>query len=184
MSTEPFVGEVKLLGFYFPPLGYMTCQGQLLSIAQNTALFSLMGNYYGGDGRVTFGLPDLQGRIPVGQGTGAGLPTYDMGETGGTTNTTLLTSNLPPHVHTLNAFHIQQKASTGNADGQSPEGAYAATASTTIYTDAPQPGIYTGRGIMSGTTDIAGSSMPMSILNPFLCMNYSIAIEGIFPSRN
>jgi microcystin-dependent protein len=162
----------------------MTCQGQLLSIAQNTALFSLMGNYYGGDGRVTFGLPDLQGRIPVGQGTGAGLPTYDMGETGGTTNTTLLTSNLPPHVHTLNSMHVQVKASTAPGSEQDPTGMYPAVTTTAIYSDVASPNVYEGTAVISGTTDIGGSSMPMSILNPFLCMNYSIAIEGIFPSRN
>lgn len=184
MSTEPFIGEVKLLGFYFPPLGYMTCQGQLLSIAQNTALFSLMGNYYGGDGRVSFGLPDLQGRFPVGQGQGAGLPIYDMGEVGGTANVTLLTSNLPPHVHTMTNMHVQIKASTANAGEQSPDSNVPAITGTPSYSDAATTGVYEGRAIASGTSDIAGSNLPMSLMNPYLCMNYSIAIEGIFPSRN
>lgn len=184
MSTEPFIGEVKLLGFYFPPLGYMTCQGQLLSISQNTALFSLMGNYYGGDGRVSFGLPDLQGRFPVGQGQGAGLPIYDMGEVGGASNITLLTSNLPPHIHTGNNIHVQVKASTAPAGEQDPTGMYPGATTTAVYSDTPSSSAYMGPTVVTGTSDIAGSSMPMSLMNPYLCMNYSIAIEGIFPSRN
>jgi microcystin-dependent protein len=184
MSTEPFVGEVKLLGFNFPPLGYMTCQGQLLSIAQNTALFALLGTIYGGDGQVTFGLPDLQGRMPVGQGQGPGLPEYTIGETGGNISTTLLTVNLPQHIHTLNAAKVQVKVASAPASEQDPNGMYPAQTTTAIYTDTPSANAFMGPALVSGSTDIAGGSQPFSILNPYLCMNYSIAIEGIFPSRN
>jgi len=184
MSTEPFVGEVKLFGFNFPPRGYMTCQGQLLSISQNTALFALLGTTYGGNGQVTFGLPDLQGRIPVGQGQGPGLAPYDMGEVGGTPTTTLLSVNLPMHVHGMTNVQVQIKAASTPADLQSPEGVYLAATSSAIYTDTPTANVFTGGAIVSGTTDVTGGSQAVSILNPFLCLNYSIAVEGIFPSRN
>lgn len=184
MSTEPFIGEVKLLGFQFAPLGYMTCQGQLLSIAQNTALFSLLGTTYGGDGQTTFGLPDLQGRTPVGQGQGPGLPAYTIGEEAGTTTTTLIATNLPQHVHTLNNMHVNIKASTANAGEASPDGTFPATTGTPAYADTAEPNIFTGGTTVTGTTDISGSNIPFSIMNPYLTMNFSIAIEGIFPSRN
>lgn len=187
MSTEPFIGEVKLLGFYFAPLGYMTCQGQILSIATNTALFSLLGTTYGGNGQTTFGLPDLQGRTPIGQGTGPGLPSYDMGEVTGTTSVTLTTANLPQHVHTLNNMHVQVKASTAAAGEQSPDGTFPATTVASSYADTATNGTFLGGAAgtaVTGTTDIAGSSYPFGIRNPYLCMNFSIAIEGIFPSRN
>jgi len=184
MSTEPFIGEVKLLGFNFPPLGYMTCQGQVLSIAAYTALFSLIGTTYGGNGQTTFALPDLQGRMPVGQGQGPGLPNYTMGEASGNTTMSLKTDNLPQHVHTLVNMHVQVKASSATAGEQSADGTVPATAVAAAYSDAASPNVFTGGTQVSGTTDAAGSGMPFSILNPFLCMNFSIAVEGIFPSRN
>lgn len=184
MSTEPFIGEVKLLGFYFAPMGYMTCQGQLLSIAQNTALFSLLGTTYGGDGQVTFGLPDLQGRIPIGQGQGPGLPDYSMGEVAGFDNITLKSGNLPAHIHTLNAARVQIKASSNPASEQDPNGMFPAVTTTSIYSDTPSTGAFTGGTVVSGTTDSSGGNLPFSIMNPYLCMNYSVATEGIFPSRN
>lgn len=184
MSTEPFIGEVKLLGFNFAPKGYSTCQGQILSIAQNTALFSLLGTTYGGNGQTTFGLPDLQGRMPIGQGQGAGLPFYSMGEVGGTVSTTLTSANMPAHVHTLNSARVNIKASTANAGETSPDGTVPATTGTPAYADTAQTGIFTGGAAITGTTDITGGNQPFSILNPYLCMNYSIALQGIFPSRN
>jgi microcystin-dependent protein len=184
MSTEPFIGEVKLFGFYFAPLGYMTCQGQIISISQNTALFSLLGTTYGGDGQTTFGLPDLQGRIPIGQGQGPGLPMYDMGEAAGNTSLTLTSAQLPQHIHSMNNMHVQQKASSAAASEQDPNGLFAAVTQASVYADAATPNVFTGKAVVSGTTDISGSNIPFSILNPFLCMNYSIATEGIFPSRN
>lgn len=97
MSTEPFIGEIKIFGFNFAPQNYQLCNGQIVSISQNTALFSLLGTTYGGNGQTTFALPDLRGRMPIGQGQGSGLPDYMMGEVSGTTNTTLTTANLPAH---------------------------------------------------------------------------------------
>jgi microcystin-dependent protein len=184
MSTEPFIGEVKLFGFNFAPKGYSTCQGQILSIAQNTALFALIGTTYGGNGTTTFALPDLQGRVPIGQGQGPGLPYYSMGEVSGSVTTTLLASNMPPHVHTLNSVRVQVKASSAIATEQSSDGTFPATTVAAAYSDAASNGLFTGGTVVSGTTDTAGGGQPFSILNPFLCMNYSIALQGIFPSRN
>lgn len=184
MSTEPFIGEIKILGFNFAPRGYMTCQGQILSIASNTALFSLLGTNYGGNGQNTFGLPDLQGRMPIGQGQGPGLPDYTIGEVSGTTSVSILTSNMPPHVHTLNSLSAKIQASTANADESSAEGNFFASSSSPVYSGSgATPGAYTGGIQISGTTDISGSGMPIGIMNPYLVINYSIATEGIFPSR-
>ena len=184
MSTEPFIGEVKLFGFNFAPKGYQTCQGQVLSIAQYTALFSLIGTTYGGNGSTTFGLPDLQGRMAIGQGQGAGLPPFSMGERAGTASVTILSSNMPPHIHTVNSLKVQLQASSANAGEQTPEGTYPGVTTAANYSDAPTAGVYTGGAVVSGTTDISGGGLPMGIMNPYLCMNYSIAIQGIFPSRN
>ncbi|MDY0906411.1 phage tail protein [Pedobacter sp. CFBP9032] len=184
MSTEPFIGEIKILSFNFAPRGYMTCAGQILSIAQNTALFSLLGTYYGGNGQTTFGLPNLQGRMPIGQGQGPGLPAYTIGEVAGVPNVTLLTANIPAHIHTVNALKIRQQASSNAADELSPDGTFPATAVTAMYGSAATTGIYTGGVEVSGTTDITGSGLPVSIMNPYLVINYSIATQGIFPSRN
>lgn len=186
MSTEPFIGEIKILGFNFAPRGYQMCSGQLLSISSNTALFSLLGTNYGGDGRVTFGLPDLQGRMPIGQGQGQGpgLPNYAMGEKGGATSVSLVTSNMPPHIHTLNASSAKLQASSANADETSAGGNFLANVTNPIYSgNGATTGIYSGNVQISGTTDVAGSGIPVSIVNPYLVINYSIATEGIFPSR-
>ena len=184
MSTEPFIGEVKLFGFNFAPKGYSTCQGQILSIAQNTALFSLLGTTYGGNGTTTFALPDLQGRMPIGQGQGPGLPFYSMGELAGTTSTTLLTSNMPPHIHTMNSVKVQIKASSATATEQSADGTYPATTVAAAYSENPTANVYSGGAQITGTSDVTGGGQAFNIMNPYLCMNYSIAIYGIFPSRN
>ncbi|MEO8235633.1 MAG: tail fiber protein [Flavobacterium sp.] len=185
MSTEPFIGEIKILGFDFAPQGYQTCSGQIMSIAQNTALFSLLGTTYGGNGVQTFGLPDLRGRMPIGQGTGPGLPSYSMGQVAGTTSITLITPNMPAHVHTLNAAVVKLKASTANADETGPDGNFPANTAVSSYSgNGATPNIFTGGATVSGTSDITGSNSPIGILNPYLTINYSIAIYGIFPSRN
>jgi len=184
MSTEPFVGEIKLFGFYFAPLYYQNCEGQLLNISRYTALYALLGTTFGGDGQTTFALPDLKGRVPIGQGNGAGLPPYEMGQGSGSANTTILTSNLPSHVHTANSVRVLQKASSANAGEQTPEGTFPGVTGSAVYSDSVTPNVYSGKALLSGTTDIAGSGISLGTMNPFLCMNYSIAIEGIFPSRN
>jgi microcystin-dependent protein len=175
---EPFIGQVYLLGFQFPPRGFALCQGQLLSIAQYTALFSLLGTTYGGNGTTNFGLPDLQGRVPVGQGQGRGLSNYTIGEVAGSESVTILTNNLPPHNHT-----VAVPTSSSNGSSQEPDGKIlAATAAGSPY-GAPNTadGNY-GTGPIQSS--IVGSGSPISVLSPFLVMNYSIALNGVFPSRN
>ncbi|MGX7668968.1 phage tail protein [Flavobacterium pedocola] len=184
MSTEPFIGEIKIFGFDFAPRGYLNCNGQILSIAQNTALFSLLGTTYGGNGIQTFALPNLQGRMPIGQGTGAGLPSHSMGEMAGTTNVTLLTSNLPPHVHAADGIKVNIPVSTGGGDASSPENAYLSDSGAEVFSSVSTAGKNYGASTVSGATGVTGSAIPVSIMNPYLVLNYSIAIQGIFPPRS
>ncbi len=183
MSTEPFIGEVKLFGFNFAPRGYELCAGQLVAISTNTALFSLLGTTYGGNGSQTFGLPDLRGRIPVGQGQGPGLPNFSMGEVMGSTQVTLLTTNLPPHVHPAQGITVNVPVSTGLGEEASPAGGYLAATSSDFYASQPSPGASMGAVNVGGTTGATGSGMPVSVVQPSLVMNYCIAMVGIFPSR-
>lgn len=187
MSTEPFIGEIKLFGFYFAPKYHMTCSGQILNIANNTALFSLLGTTYGGNGQTTFGLPDLQGRMAVGQGNGAGLPSFTMGEKIGTTSATMTTGNMPAHNHTLNNTTVRMRSNSNNGGENSPDAAFPAiNLNQGIY--ASQPGnnefMAPNAVTIGGSTDPSGSSIPFSIVNPYLVMNFCIATQGIFPSRN
>jgi microcystin-dependent protein len=185
MSTEPFIGEIKILAFNFAPRGYAVCQGQTVAIAQNTALFSLIGTYYGGNGQTTFQLPNLQGRMPVGQGQSALGAGYVMGQTGGVTSVSVLTSNMPAHVHTLTNVAVKIKASSSNADESSAEGNFPATTKASTYSgNGATNNVFTGGTAVTGNTDITGSSIPLNVQNPYLTINYSIATEGIFPSRN
>lgn len=184
MSTEPFIGEIKIFGFNFSPQSYQLCSGQIMSIAQNTALFSLLGTTYGGNGQTTFALPDLRGRMPIGQGQGPGLPNYIMGQLSGTTNVTLLTANLPAHVHAAQGISINMPVSNSGGDTDSPQGAYLANNGSEVFSSEPTAGAHYGPLIASGTTSATGSNIPVSIMNPYLTINYSIAIYGIFPSRN
>ncbi|MCG2612570.1 tail fiber protein [Flavobacterium sp. SM15] len=184
MSTEPFIGEIKILAFDFAPRNYAQCAGQIMSIAQNTALFSLLGTMYGGNGQTTFGLPDLRGRMPIGQGNGAGLPAHSMGEMAGTTTVTLTSQNLPAHTHPATGIVVNAPVSTGGGDASSPQGAYLANTGTEVYSSGSTSGAYYGPLTVSGQTGPAGANYPVDIMNPYLVMNYSIAIYGIFPSRN
>ena len=183
MSTEPFIGEIKIFGFNFAPVSYALCQGQILSIASNTALFSLLGTTYGGNGQTTFALPDLRGRMPIGQGQGPGLPVYFIGDIAGSTNVTLLSQNIPIHNHAATGINVRIPVTSASED----------SAATNNYigngvndTFGPQPSATNSLGapVVSRTTALAGGSQPFSILNPYLTINYSIAIQGIFPSRN
>ncbi len=184
MSTEPFIGEIKLFGFNFEARGYAYCSGQTMSIAQNTALFSLIGTFYGGNGQTTFNLPDLRGRVPIGQGQGPGLPAYQIGEQGGNTTATLTVANMPAHIHPAQGVTVSIPVSTGGADATSPSGAYLAAAPSDFYSTISTPGAGYGALQVGGNTGVAGSSSPFSIVNPYLVLNYNIALEGIFPSRN
>lgn len=183
MSTEPFIGEIKLFGFYFAPRGYMTCNGQLLAISSNTALFSLLGTAYGGNGQTTFGLPNLGGRAALGAGQSPGTSNYQIGEAAGSETVTLTTAQMPMHVHS--AIGITATLPVGGAaDSSDPNGAYPATTLSDNYVSVPTGGSAMGPISVSGTTSVAGGSQPFSIQQPYLVLNYSIAVQGIFPSRD
>jgi microcystin-dependent protein len=191
--AEPFIGQIILVGFNFAPRGYAFCQGQLLSIAQNTALFSLLGTTYGGDGQTTFALPDLRGRAAVGMGQGPGLSLYDIGERSGTESVTLLSSQMPQHTHAIDMSPVAATANARNVPGnsRSPVGAVPAVEAsgvTATYSTAAPTGTTMAASAISltgtPTVGIAGGSQPLSILQPFLVLNYCIALEGIFPSRS
>jgi microcystin-dependent protein len=186
MSTEPFIGEIKIFGFNFAPRGYALCQGQIMSIAQNTALFSLLGTTYGGNGQQTFGLPDLRGRTPVGQGQGPGLRDVQMGEIAGTESVTLNVTQMPAHTHIATATSaLFAEGGTGTA--ANPAGKLlAGLPNLYIAPDGSVPNkqLSTESVTTAVTNSIAGNNQPVGILNPYLGLNYSIAVEGIFPSRN
>ncbi len=179
---DPYLAQVIIFAGNFAPRGWMYCHGQLLSIAENTALFSLVGTTYGGDGQVTFGLPDLQGRVPVGTGTGPGRSSYDLGQVSGTEQVTLFTGNLPAHNHpaTLTA---SVGVSGAGATADDPDGALLTT------TNAPFYATGAAGGRLGGTTSTvaigpAGSNAGFSNKSPYLVINYIICTEGIYPSRN
>ncbi|MQP52200.1 MULTISPECIES: phage tail protein [unclassified Flavobacterium] len=185
MSTDPFIGEIKIFGFNFAPRNYQTCSGQILAISQNTALFSLLGTTYGGDGRTTFALPDLRGRVAKNQGQGPGLANYTMGQSAGSASVTLLTSNLPSHNHPANGITAHLPVANGVGNSNSPTGNYLAQAPVDMYSTAATVGETYGSALpATGATGIAGSSTPFNIENPYLVVNYCIALLGIFPSRN
>lgn len=160
----------------FAPRGWMFCAGQLLSIAEYTAVFALVGTTYGGDGQVTFGLPDLRGRIPVGTGQGNGLPSVELGEMSGTESVTLITTQIPPHNHTGVLV-----AANSSGTGGTPTGTVlAASNSNNIYAAGPAS-INTADVVTLSST---GGNAPHGNIMPSLVLNYIICIEGIFPSRN
>lgn len=166
----------------FAPNGWALCQGQLMSIAQNTALFSLLGTMYGGDGRVTFGLPDLRGRTPVGVGQGPGLSPYQLGEVIGTENVTLQTTEMPAHIH---GFAPAMPVNTAVGDVLDPTGAYYAQVPNTTdeqYGASPSADLM-APDIISGATGNSGGNLPHENRMPFLALTYAIALTGIFPPR-
>lgn len=185
MSTEPFMGEIKPFGFNFAPRGYAQCNGQILSIAQNTALFSLLGTTYGGNGINTFALPDLRGRTMVHQGQGLGLSPINMGEMSGVENVTLTSANLPVHTHTATATStLYGEGLPGNS--QNPQGKLLGGLPNLYITPDPtQNKQFAPEAVETlVTVNPTGSSIPVNIRNPFLGLNLCIALEGIFPSRN
>jgi microcystin-dependent protein len=171
---EPFIGEMMLTPYNFCPRGFAFANGQILSIAQNTALFSLLGTTFGGNGQTTFALPNLQGRAPIHNGQGPGLSNYALGQVGGTESTTLTTNQMPAHNH-----RVQASNALGTFGG--PQDRYLGASQTDgnkiYYEGTPN------RQMAADMLTSAGGSQPFSILNPYLAMNWCIALEGIFPSR-
>ena len=181
--SEPFLGEIRMFGGNFAPQGWAFCNGQILSIAQNTALFSLLGTTYGGNGQTTFALPNLQGRFPMHWGNGAGLSPRTVGEMSGTENVTILTTQMPSHTH---SFAPSANTNDGNTDA--PAGAVPARPvdgsgnSISGYSSGLTPPSNTT--MLAQTTGPAGGNQPVPIMNPFLCVTFIIALQGIFPSRS
>lgn len=171
--SDQFIGEIRIFAGTFAPKGWMLCNGQLLPISQNTALFSLLGTNYGGDGRTNFALPNLQGNFPMNQGQGPGLTSRFVGETGGESAATLLVSQIPAHSHNLLAAAA---ASTGTAG---PTVSLAPVASgAPIYHAATSP-----VGMDPASIGATGGSSPHNNLQPYLVLNFIIAMAGIFPPR-
>ena len=172
--SDPYVAEIRIVGFNFAPTGWALCNGQLLSISQNTAVFSLLGTTYGGDGKTTFALPDLQGSAPMHQGQGAGLSQRFLGESGGSPTVTLIESELPAHAHSVGATPGggNQVSPTGRAwsslPGRTPPQLFAASPNTTM---SPQ------------AFAVAGGSQPHNNMSPYLVLNFIIALQGVFPPR-
>jgi microcystin-dependent protein len=175
-ASEMLLGSIGIFAGNFAPRGYALCQGQLLSIAQNTALFSILGTTYGGNGTTTFALPDLRGRFAVGQGNGPGLNPVTLGELAGANSVTMNISQMPMHNHLI-------ACDTGFAGVQSPANALPASLGDAINQVNGYSNANTGtmNAQMCGT---AGGNQPIGIQNPMLGLNYIIAIQGIFPSRN
>jgi microcystin-dependent protein len=171
--ADPFVAEIRIFPFNFAPKGWAFCDGQLLPISQNTALFSLVGTYYGGDGKSTFALPNLQGRVPIHVGQGQGLSQYDLGQEGGAGFVTLLQSELPAHSHAAMADTL------GDADTNvpAPVTAFAKSTNGTLYQSAQDTTLAQGALIPQG------SSQPHNNLMPLLTLSFCIALQGVFPPR-
>jgi microcystin-dependent protein len=177
--SSPFLAEVTMFGFNFPPKGWAFCDGQLLPISQNTALFSLLGTNYGGDGKSTFGLPNIQGIAVVGQGQSPGTSQYFIGETTGAQNVTLLQTELPSHNHGFTAQTVQGTSQTANGNQLAKAFVGAKTAGFTgNYMTANA--VNTG---MPQATSMTGSSFPHNNMQPYLTLNFCIAMQGVFPPR-
>jgi microcystin-dependent protein len=166
--SDPFVAEIRIVGFNFAPRGWATCDGQLLPLSQNTALFSLLGTTYGGNGQTTFGLPNLSGRAPIHPGQGPDLSLRELGETGGSSAVTLLTSEMPAHSH--------------------PQGVHQSTANTGTPSAAVSPAqtasnAYGSASNLVAMNDAVGGNQPHSNMQPYLGMNFVIALQGIYPPR-
>jgi len=179
---EPFLGQITLYACNFAPYGWLQCQGQILPIQQYAALFSLLGTNFGGNGTSNFSLPNLQSTVPIGQGQGAGLSDYVMGETGGSENVSLTLSTMPAHSHPMLAYTATATATNPagalTAKGPSSGGHGGGDATTLYSTTAPNV------ALAPGSVGPAGGNIPHSNLQPLLALNWCIATTGVFPTRS
>ncbi|HZU29425.1 MAG TPA: tail fiber protein [Bryobacteraceae bacterium] len=173
--ADPFVAEIRVFPFNFAPKGWALCDGQILPLSQNTALFSLLGTTYGGDGKSNFALPNLQGSIPIGFGQGPGLSLYDLGQNGGTDNVTLLTSEIPVHTHGLEADTF-----IGPDSGAPANAVLSSSNATNIYSNGTSPLATLAPQALAP----AGGNLPHNNMMPYLTLNFCIALQGIFPPRS
>jgi microcystin-dependent protein len=172
--ADPFVAEIRIFPFNFAPKGWAWCDGQLLPLSQNTALFSLLGTTYGGDGKSTFALPDLEGRAPMHPGQGPGLSLHDLGETGGSETVTLLESEIPAHNHGLMSsasFNGSDNSPIGNVLAKAAAGLNAYAAPGALVMMAPE------------SLAPAGGDQPHNNMQPYLTFYFCIALQGVFPPR-
>lgn len=170
---EPYIGQIQGFGFNFAPVGWQQCNGQMMSIAQNTALFSLLGTTYGGNGQTTFALPDLRGRAMVHPGSGPGLTPISWGEVSGVESVTVLNTNLPPHNHSVSV-------AVNTASGEDALPTNKIASGTNRFSEDVTSG-----AVLGGVSEqIVGGSQPLAIRNPYLALNVCIAMQGIYPSRN
>ena len=172
--SDPFIAEIRIFSFNFPPRGWALCDGALLPIRQNTALFSLLGTTYGGDGRTTFQLPNLQGSVPMHPGQGTGLANYDLGQVGGQSTMTLLPQEMPVHSHALSASNEigEDRKATNEAIARSTGGP--------LY--GPPPG--TTVAMSPAAIAPVGGGQPHNNMMPYLALNFCIAMQGIYPPRS
>jgi microcystin-dependent protein len=175
--SDPFVAEIRIFPFNFAPRGWAFCDGQLLPLSQNTALFSLLGTTYGGNGQSNFALPDLQGSVPMHPGQGPGLSEHFLGEQSGVESVTLLTSEIPSHAHTVG------RALDALGDSMTPvNNIWAQTGSVRVAVNSYNPGPPTG-AMKSDVIQPTGSSFPHNNMQPYLTLNFCIALQGVFPPR-
>lgn len=174
--TDPFIGQIKMFGGNFAPRGFAKCDGQLLAISQNEALFSLLGTIYGGDGRTTFALPDLRGRLPIHTGSGPGLTPRALGSKAGTEEVSITASTMPSHGHAV-------MGTTNPGASNNPAGKVPAAAPVAAYSDQP-PDPANAKFAGSAITNAGGSSQSHNNVMPFQVICFIIALEGLFPSRD
>lgn len=175
--TDPYIGEIRVFPIDYAPTGWATCDGQIMLIQQNTALFSLIGVTYGGNGTTNFALPNLQGRVPVHQGQGRGLSPYYIGENGGSEAVTLLTSQVPQHTHSLQGNQRQAELNTPG-----PANSLARSTPVTIY--KTPAGIVPAQPLASGALgNPVGGNQPHNNLMPYITLNICIALTGVYPTR-
>lgn len=185
---EPFIGEIKMVSFKFAPSGYAFCDGSLLSVQQNSALFSLIKDTYGGDGATTFALPDLRGRSPVGMGNGPALSSVELGERAGTESTTLSQANMPAHTHPVQTIdlHASPLATMLGTGSSSPAGNILGSGEANIFNSAEAANTTMAPSPVTGqiTIGATGASTPVNLRNPYLSTNFVIAILGVYPSQS
>jgi len=173
--SSPYIGEIRMFAGNFAPAGWAFCDGQLMPISQNDTLFNLIGTTYGGDGQSTFALPNLQSRFPIHAGTGSGLSTYQLGESGGVEQVTLTTNQIPSHTHAA-------VCTTDFGQQPQPTSAYWAQPVTgTMFTGAGQTPLV---NLNANAVQPVGGSQPHENMSPFLCVNFILSLFGIFPTQN
>ena len=173
--ADPFVAEIRIFPFNFAPKGWAFCDGQLLPLSQNTALFSLLGTNYGGDGKSNFALPDLQGNAPMHPGQGPGLSLHDLGESSGTETVTLIQSEMPAHSHTMSAT-----TQPGEDAAPGPLEALGRSVGASLYQDTVNANL---TSLAPNALTVAGGSLPHNNMQPYLTLNFCIALQGVYPPR-